>query len=165
MAKKRQKGFLTAFSIIFILIFALGILTHFLPSVEFVGDAIVNGSGVQGATLSQILLSPILGFETKNQRYDYDAKYTDGMTTFIMPADFNDNMTKELQDIAVQSFVACEWTGLARGEFLGYNNTPYVLEINTNPGMTDLSDLPAQANSMGIDYKNLVELILKTSEF
>lgn len=63
MAKKRQKGFLTAFSIIFILIFALGILTHFLPSVEFVGDAIVNGSGVQGATLSQILLSPILGFE------------------------------------------------------------------------------------------------------
>ena len=87
------------------------------------------------------------------------------MTKFILPADFDDNMTKEIQDIAVKSFVACECSGVARVDFLVYNNTPYVLEINTNPGMTDLSDLPAQANCMGIDYKNLVELILKTSEF
>lgn len=109
--------------------------------------------------------TPILGFETKTQWYDYEAKYTEGMTKFILPADFDDNMTKEIQDIAVKSFVACECAGVARVDFLVYNNTPYVLEINTNPGMTDLSDLPAQANSMGIDYKNLVELILKTSEF
>lgn len=60
---KKKKGFLTAFSIIFILIFALGILSHFLPKAEFVNGEIVNGSGVVGASLSQILLSPILGFE------------------------------------------------------------------------------------------------------
>ena len=63
MEKKKKKGFLTAFSIIFILIFALGILSHFLPEAEFIGEEIVNGSGVVGASLSQILLSPILGFE------------------------------------------------------------------------------------------------------
>ena len=68
MAKKKRKGFLTAFSIIFILIFVLGIVSHFLPKAEFVTNAegveeIVNGSGVVGATLSEILLSPILGFE------------------------------------------------------------------------------------------------------
>ena len=68
MAKKKRKGFLTAFSIIFILIFILGIVSHFLPKAEFVTNAegveeIVNGSGVVGATLSEILLSPILGFE------------------------------------------------------------------------------------------------------
>lgn len=63
MAKKKRKGFLTAFSIILILIFILGIVTHILPEATFVGDEIVNGSGVVGATLSEVLLSPILGFE------------------------------------------------------------------------------------------------------
>ena len=63
MAKKKRKGFLTAFSIILILIFVLGIVTHILPEATFIGGEIVNGSGVVGATLSQVLLSPILGFE------------------------------------------------------------------------------------------------------
>ncbi len=63
MTKKKRKGFLTAFSIIFILIFALGILSHFLPEAQFDGETIINGSGVVGASLSDILLSPILGFE------------------------------------------------------------------------------------------------------
>lgn len=109
--------------------------------------------------------TPILGFETKTQWYDYDAKYTKGLTKFILPADFDEKLTSDIQDIAIKSFEACECSGLARVDFLVYNNTPYVLEINTNPGMTDLSDLPAQANYMGIDYNNLVELILKTAEF
>lgn len=63
MTKKKKRGFLSAFSIIILLIFALGIISHFLPEAKFVGDKIVNGSGVVGASLSQILLSPILGFE------------------------------------------------------------------------------------------------------
>ncbi len=109
--------------------------------------------------------TPILGFETKTQWYDYEAKYTEGLTKFILPADFDENMTKEIQNIAIKSFEACECCGLARVDFLVYKDTPYVLEINTNPGMTDLSDLPAQANHMGIDYNSLVELILKTAEF
>ena len=61
--KTKKKGFLTSFSIILILIFALGIISHFLPKAEFVGDEIVNGSGVVGASLSDILMAPILGFE------------------------------------------------------------------------------------------------------
>lgn len=109
--------------------------------------------------------TPILGFETKTQWYDYEAKYTEGLTKFILPADFDENMTKEIQNIAIKSFEACECSGLARVDFLVYKDTPYVLEINTNPGMTDLSDLPAQANHMGIDYNSLVELILQTAEF
>lgn len=109
--------------------------------------------------------TPILGFETKTQWYDYEAKYTEGLTKFILPADFNEEMTKKIQEIAVKSFIACECSGLARVDFLVYNNIPYVLEINTNPGMTDLSDLPAQAKEMGLEYNNLVETILKTAEF
>ncbi|MGN1341665.1 MAG: YfcC family protein [Bacilli bacterium] len=63
MAKKKSKVMLSAFSIILILIFGLGILSHLLPDAQFVGEEIVNGSGTVGASLSDILMSPILGFE------------------------------------------------------------------------------------------------------
>ena len=64
MAKKKSKTMLSAFSIILILIFGLGILSHLLPNAEFVGEEIVNGSGTVGASLADILMSPILGFES-----------------------------------------------------------------------------------------------------
>ena len=66
MTKKKSKSkvMLSAFSIILILIFGLGILSHLLPNAQFVGDEIVNGSGTVGAKLSEILMSPILGFES-----------------------------------------------------------------------------------------------------
>ena len=63
MAKKRKKVLLSSFSIILILIFVLGILSHVLPDAKFIGEEIVNGSGTVGAKLSQILMAPILGFE------------------------------------------------------------------------------------------------------
>lgn len=59
---KRKKFMLSAFSIIFILIIGLAILSHILPDAKFVGDVIVDGSGTVGAKLSDVLLSPILGF-------------------------------------------------------------------------------------------------------
>ena len=63
MAKKKRKGFITAFSIILILIFLLGGITYLLPEATFVEDVIVDGSGVVRATLPDVLLAPILGFE------------------------------------------------------------------------------------------------------
>ena len=62
-AKKKAKQMLSSFSIIMILIFGLGILSHLLPNAKFVGETIVNGSGTVGATLSQVLMAPIQGFE------------------------------------------------------------------------------------------------------
>ena len=63
MAKKKRKGFITAFSIILILIFLLGGITYLLPEAIFIGDSIVDGSGIVRATLPDILMAPILGFE------------------------------------------------------------------------------------------------------
>ena len=63
MARKKRKGFITAFSIIFILIFLLGLLTYVLPQAQFSGEEIINGTGVVRAKLPDILMSPILGFE------------------------------------------------------------------------------------------------------
>ncbi len=107
--------------------------------------------------------TPILEFRTKTLWYDFEAKYTEGMTEFILPANLNENLTKEIQKMAVDAHKACDCTGVSRVDFLIYNDIPYVLEINTNPGMTDLSDLPAQARAMGIDYDNLVQLVLNTA--
>ena len=63
MARKKSKSMLSAFSIILILIFGLGIISHLLPNAQFIDKVIVNGSGTVGASLSDILMAPILGFE------------------------------------------------------------------------------------------------------
>ena len=60
--KKKRATALSAFTIILIIIFVLGIITHLLPAADFVGEKIVDGTGVVGASLSQILMAPILGF-------------------------------------------------------------------------------------------------------
>ena len=60
---KKRKGFITAFSIILILIFALGGITYLLPEATFIGESIVDGSGVVRATIPDIIMAPILGFE------------------------------------------------------------------------------------------------------
>ena len=112
----------------------------------------------------KIFATPILGFKTKTEWYDYEAKYTKGLTEFILPADFDKQLTEKIQNIAILAHKMTGCRGLSRVDFLVHNNIPYILEINTNPGMTDTSDLPAQANAMGIDYNQLVDIILKTSE-
>lgn len=108
--------------------------------------------------------TPILSFKTKTEWYDYEAKYTKGLTEFILPAEFNQDLTKEIQNLAIKAHKSANCRGVSRVDFLVYNNIPYILEINTNPGMTDTSDLPAQANAMGINYNQLVELILNTAQ-
>lgn len=104
----------------------------------------------------------ILELRPKNEWYDYEAKYTKGMTEFILPAEISSEMTQRVKDTAVRAFKSCGCSGVSRIDFLIVNDIPYVLEINTNPGMTDTSDLPAQAAACGINYDSLVEIILKS---
>lgn len=105
----------------------------------------------------------ILELRPKNEWYDYEAKYTKGMTEFILPAELSDEMTKRVKDLAVKAYETVGCSGVSRVDFLIVNDIPYVLEINTSPGMTETSDLPAQSAVMGIDYDNLVLLILNSA--
>ena len=105
----------------------------------------------------------ILELRPHNEWYDYEAKYTKGMTDFILPAEISDDMTKQVKECAVNAFKACGCSGVSRVDFLIVDDIPYILEINTSPGMTDTSDLPAQSASMGISYDELVELTLKSA--
>ena len=105
----------------------------------------------------------ILELRPKNEWYDYEAKYTKGMTEFILPAELSAEMTETVKKHAVKAFEVCGCSGVSRVDFLIVNNIPYILEINTNPGMTDTSDLPAQALAGGIDYDTLVLTILNSA--
>ena len=102
----------------------------------------------------------ILELRPKNEWYDYEAKYTKGMTEFILPAELSEEMTEKVKYNAVKAFQICGCSGVSRVDFLIVDNIPYILEINTNPGMTDTSDLPAQAEVCGINYDQLVEMVL-----
>lgn len=108
----------------------------------------------------KMFATEILEFRTKTEWYDYEAKYTAGLTEFILPAELSADMTAKVKEIAIDAFKACDCRGVSRVDFLIANNIPYVLEINTSPGMTDLSDLPAQSKATGIDYDTLVQIIL-----
>jgi len=105
----------------------------------------------------------ILELRPKNEWYDYEAKYTKGMTEFILPAELSAEMTEKVKEVAVKAFRVCGCSGVSRVDFLITKDIPYVLEVNTNPGMTDTSDLPAQAAAGGIGYDELVEMILKSA--
>ncbi len=107
-----------------------------------------------------LFATEILEIRPKNEWYDYEAKYTKGMTDFILPAEISEDMTKRVKDIAVKAFKTAGCAGVSRVDFLITEDTPYVLEINTSPGMTETSDLPAQSAAMGISYDNLVQIIL-----
>ena len=85
------------------------------------------------------------------------------MTDFILPAEISEEMTKVVKEAAIKAFKVCGCSGVSRVDFLISDDIPYILEINTSPGMTDTSDLPAQAASMGISYDELVELTLKSA--
>ncbi len=109
----------------------------------------------------KLVATEVLGFETKTKWYDFEAKYTPGLTKFVMGAGFDSDLKEKVKDIAIKAFQACKCKDVSRVDFLvDKNQIPYVLEINTSPGMTDLSDLPAQSLEIGLDYDNLVLNIL-----
>ena len=103
----------------------------------------------------------ILEIRPKNEWYDYEAKYTPGMSDFILPANMSDELTKRTKEIAIKAHETAGCRGVSRVDFMvGKDNIPYVIEINTSPGMTATSDLPAQSKVMGISYDDLVQIIL-----
>ena len=116
---------------------------------------VLENNGVPFAT-------EILELRPKNEWYDYEAKYTKGMTEFILPAEISQELTAKVKKYAIEAFKVCKCSGVSRVDFLIVNDIPYILEVNTNPGMTDTSDLPAQAKVCGIDYDSLVLMILNS---
>lgn len=107
---------------------------------------------------------PSLEIKTTKRYLDYEAKYSKGFTEFILPAKISKESTQKLNKIALKLFEKCECNGVARIDFrLSHQEDPYILEINTIPGLTTMSDLPAQARSYGWSFDFLAESILSSA--
>lgn len=107
---------------------------------------------------------PVLQLVPGNEFYDFEAKYNHGMTEFIVPARLPEEVCARAQGLAVEIFRALGCRGYSRVDFMiDPVSGPQFTEINTLPGMTDTSDLPAQAAAAGIGYDELVETILESA--
>ncbi|NLT36045.1 MAG: D-alanine--D-alanine ligase [Gaiellales bacterium] len=131
-------------------------IERFVPGKEITVGVVEGADGV--------ISLPILELVPKNEFYDYEAKYTHGMTEFIIPARLESATYAAAGEYACLAFQAVGCRGYARVDFMvDEEGVPQFTEVNTLPGMTDLSDLPAQARHAGISYDELVEMILDTA--
>jgi D-alanine-D-alanine ligase len=111
-------------------------------------------------------VTPILELRCPNAGwYTLEAKYTAGETEFLLPAPVSEAVTQQVQEMALKAHESLGCFGVSRTDFI---LTPdesafYLLEVNSIPGMTDLSDLPAQCQAMGVSYDELVEALLHSA--
>lgn len=111
-----------------------------------------------------IQVLPILELVSKNPFYDYESKYTQGMTEFIIPARLPKDIYRKTQEVALEAHLILGCHGFSRVDIIvGKTGIPYVHDVNTIPGLTELSDLPACANAAGINYDELILRMLYSS--
>lgn len=109
---------------------------------------------------------PIIEITTASGRYDYESKYTKGASTHIIPARVSEEKAGEIRQLAVRTFTACGCRGVARVDMmLSEGGVPYVIEVNSVPGMTELSLVPDAGRAMGIEFPELCEHILEMAGF
>jgi D-alanine-D-alanine ligase len=100
----------------------------------------------------------------KSGFYDFDAKYTDGMTQHVCPAQVPDDVAQHMMAVALRAHQLLGCEGASRSDFRwdderGVDGV-FLLEVNTQPGMTPLSLFPEQGKYLGMDYADVVEAIV-----
>ena len=127
---------------------------------ELIFEHYIGGQEIQVAVLNGLPLGAI-ELKPKRNFYDYKAKYSKiAKTKHIMPANLNKSNYKKALDIAKSAHNALGCKGITRSDFKFLKGKFYLLEINTQPGMTSLSLVPEIANYRGISFETLVKKIL-----
>ena len=127
---------------------------------EILVEQYVKGREIQVGILEERAVGAI-EIVPKNDFYDFEAKYTDGMATHIMPAPLPPEQYRELLQLGERAHAALGCSGYSRVDFIVTEaGTAYILEVNTLPGMTALSLLPEIAQHAGVSFPELVEKIL-----
>jgi D-alanine-D-alanine ligase len=123
----------------------------------------ITGQEYTCAVLSEQSL-PIIRLETPRTFYDYEAKYKENSTIYHCPCGLPSATESRFQALALAAFQSCGATGWGRVDLLTDEaGDPWLLEVNTVPGMTDHSLVPMAAKAAGIDFEELVWRILQTS--
>jgi len=128
-----------------------------------VAEAWVMGSEYTVAILDGEAL-PVIRLETPREFYDYEAKYRANDTRYVIPCGLDSERESEVQQLALTAFRVTGATGWGRVDLLiDGRGDPWLIEVNTVPGMTDHSLVPMAARARGIDFDELVWRILETS--
>jgi len=140
-------------------------ITKILKSMESYKQVMIEefiaGREIQVAIMGNKKLGAI-ELKPKRKFYDYDAKYnTNAKTQHIIPVEISRNKLNEVMNMALKAHKVIACRGVSRSDFKFYRNKFYLLEINTQPGMTKLSLVPEIAAYKGISFIKLIEWILK----
>jgi D-alanine-D-alanine ligase len=120
----------------------------------------MKGKEITVGILEDIPL-PVIEIVPKSGFYDYYSKYTKGETQYILPARIAREQYLSAQEISLRAFQQLGCSGVGRVDLMtDENENPYVIDVNTMPGMTETSLLPKAALYAGIPFEDLVERIL-----
>lgn len=126
-------------------------------------EEFIEGRELTVGIIEQTAL-PVLEIRPKHGLYDYECKYTSGMSEYLVPADVPKEVERELQSQALLAFNSLGCHGYGRLDFrLSPDNKTYCLEMNTLPGMTSTSLVPKMAKAVGISFEQLIDRILRLS--
>ena len=126
-------------------------IESYIPGIELTA-AVLHGEAL-----------PLIEIRARGGVYDYQAKYTKGFSEYLVPAPLEESIEHQVKELAIASARAlgCD-RGAVRVDFrLDMANQPYVIEINTVPGMTETSLLPQAAEAGGMDFVTLIDRILQ----
>ena len=130
---------------------------------RLLAEPFIPGRELTAAVLGDEALA-VTELRTKSGFYDYDAKYTDGLTEHVCPADIPDEVRDAAMDMALRAHRLLGCRGASRADFRWDDERGleglYLLEVNTQPGMTPLSLVPEQAGFRGMSYAALVQRIV-----
>ncbi|MES2493932.1 MAG: D-alanine--D-alanine ligase [Pseudomonadota bacterium] len=130
---------------------------------RLLAEPFIRGRELTTAVIGERALM-VTELRPKSGFYDFDAKYTDGMTDHVCPAEIPDKITEACKDIALRAHRLLRCKGTSRSDFRWDDERGiaglFLLEVNTQPGMTPLSLVPEQARHCGMSYEDLVEAII-----
>lgn len=138
--------------------------TAFKESEEVLVEAFMNGREVACGvvkTRGKSVILPVTEIRSKNEFFDFEAKYTPGKSDEITPAELPEDVTDEIQELSSKVYDILGCKGIVRVDFIVVEEKPYFLEVNTVPGMTEESIIPKQARVAGIDLSELYSMVIE----
>ena len=104
---------------------------------------------------------PVVEVSTKKEYFDFESMYSMGQTEYFIPARLPEELLERIQDIAIKVHTVLDCRDVSRIDIMvSEEGEPYVLELNTSPGMTETSLLPMAAAAKGIEFSDLVEMLV-----
>ena len=131
------------------------LVESFIPGREFTCGALRTGG--------REFTFPVTEIISKNEFFDYEAKYTEGMATEITPAEIPEELTRKCQSMTAEIYDVLDCRGLVRIDFIINDGELYFLEVNGIPGMSKMSIIPIQLRTLGHTEKEIYNLIIENS--